>query len=54
MVRLQGTYVNPGNDSTPAGLSVDDEFIPTATLTYFLNKNVGVELFAALPRWMPN
>jgi len=45
MVRVQGTYVSPGDDSSPAGLSVDDEFIPTATLTYFLNKNLAVELF---------
>jgi outer membrane protein len=42
LVRVQGTYVDPSNDGA---LTVDDEFIPTLTLTYFLNKNIAVELF---------
>ncbi|OYW54750.1 MAG: hypothetical protein B7Y80_11525 [Hyphomicrobium sp. 32-62-53] len=45
LVRVQGTYVNFNDESTPAGLELDDEFIPTLTLTYFLNKNLAVELF---------
>lgn len=45
MVRVQGTYLHPGDESSPDGLSVDDEFVPTATLTYFMNKNLAIELF---------
>ena len=50
MVRLQGTYLQPGDDSSPAGLSVDDEILPTATLTYFMTKNIGVELFCCFAK----
>ncbi len=50
MVRLQGTYLHPGDDSTPAGLSVDDEILPTATLTYFFNKNIAAELFCCFAK----
>ena len=52
LVRVQGTYVNFNDESTvlpdsPAGgnVELDDEFIPTLTLTYFLNKNLALELF---------
>lgn len=58
MVRLQGTGVLPDTDVTrmdseAAGSLLDlgfdaevsDQFIPTLTLTYFLNKNLAVELF---------
>jgi len=50
LVRVQGTYLNFNDDSTnlgvvDGGLELDDEFIPTLTLTYFLNKNLAVELF---------
>ena len=50
MVRVQGTYLHPGDESTPDGLSVDDEFLPTATLTYFFNKNLAVELFCCFAK----
>jgi outer membrane protein len=45
LVRVQGTYLNFNDESTPSGLELDDQFIPTLTLTYFLNKNLAVELF---------
>lgn len=45
LVRVQGTFVNFDDKSTLAGLELDDAFIPTLTLTYFLNKNLAVELF---------
>jgi outer membrane protein len=35
-----GTSLKPANDA-----EVSDEFLPTATLTYFFNKNFAVELF---------
>lgn len=50
MVRLQGTYLHPGDDSTPAGLSVEDEVLPTATLTYFFTKNIAAELFCCFAK----
>lgn len=55
MVRVQGTYVNFNDDSSDlAGiggdLELDDEFIPTATLTYFFNKNVALELFCCFAK----
>ncbi|MBS0242188.1 MAG: OmpW family protein [Proteobacteria bacterium] len=66
MVRLQGTYVDtqdhlksltsvsgaPVSDLKGAGFdaSVTNEWIPTATLTYFLNKNIGVELFCCFSK----
>jgi outer membrane protein len=45
LVRVQGTYINFNDESSPDGLELDDEFIPTLTLTYFLNKNIALELF---------
>lgn len=58
MVRLQATGVfttddvrslttSTGTDLKAAGFDaeVSDQFLPTATLTYFLNKNLAVELF---------
>lgn len=45
LVRVQGTYLNFNDDSTLDGVELDDEFIPTLTLTYFLNKNLALELF---------
>jgi len=58
MVRVQGTYVDFNDDSSPKGnpgqlpgsLALDNEFIPTATLTYFLTKNIGVELFCCFAK----
>lgn len=55
MVRVQGTYVNFNDDSSavgtlPGALDLDNEFIPTATLTYFVNKNIGVELFCCFAK----
>lgn len=57
MVRLQGTYLltddeNKGLNSSILGdlsgvadTSTTNSWLPTATLTYFINKNVAVELF---------
>jgi outer membrane protein len=50
LVRVQGTYVNFNDESSPDGLSLDNEFIPTLTLTYFLNKNLAVELFCCFAK----
>lgn len=55
MVRVQGTYVDFNDDSTatgtvPGSLALDNEFIPTATLTYFLSNNLAVELFCCFAK----
>ena len=63
MVRLQGTYLvtqdklksvdaNGADIKTPLGLDaeVSDVFLPTATLTYFLNKNLAVELLCCFSK----
>jgi outer membrane protein len=62
MVRLQATQVMPddqvnsltagGADLKAAGFDADvsDRFLPTATLTYFLTKNIGLELFCCFSK----
>lgn len=59
LVRLQGTYVDFKDDSSavgtlPGALDLDNEVIPTATLTYFLTKNIGVELFCCFAKLQAN
>ena len=59
MVRLQGTYLNT-DDSTksvtingvPAAVrgETPDLYLPTATLTYFFNKNFAAELFCCFAK----
>ena len=59
MVRVQGTVVDPDSSakvssggSVVAGYDaeVDTEVLPTLTLSYFLNKNVAVELFCCFAK----
>lgn len=59
MVRVQGTVVDPdssanvfaGGAQIPgADAEVDTEVLPTATLTYFLNKNLALELFCCFAK----
>ncbi|MBL8565906.1 MAG: OmpW family protein [Hyphomicrobiaceae bacterium] len=62
MVRIQGTYLNTDDDmksaiSTGAGNltgAVDtyttNSVLPTATLTYFFNKNIAAELFCCFAK----
>ncbi len=50
MVRVQGTVVDPDSSANVAGMpdadaDVSTEVLPTATLTYFFNNNLAVELF---------
>ena len=54
MVRILGSGVLPDADAgvsvggvavSTADADVSDEFIPAATLTYFVTKNIGIELF---------
>jgi outer membrane protein len=59
MVRVLGTVVHPDTDATVssggavlagADADVSTEVIPALTLTYFLTKNVAVELFCCFAR----
>lgn len=54
LVRVQGTVLDPDSSAnvfaggaavSGADAEVDTEVLPTLTLTYFLNKNLAVELF---------
>ncbi|MEZ5773150.1 MAG: OmpW family outer membrane protein [Hyphomicrobiaceae bacterium] len=59
MVRLQGTVVAPDSSAdvtvngaplAGADAEVSSEFVPTATLTYFLNQNLAVELLCCFAK----
>jgi outer membrane protein len=59
MVRVLGTVVHPDTDATVstggavlagADADVSTEVVPALTLTYFLTKNVAVELFCCFAR----
>lgn len=58
LVRVQGTVVDPdssadvfaGGPLVGADAEVDTEVLPTLTLTYFLNKNLALELFCCFAK----
>lgn len=59
MVRVQGTVVDPDSSATVKSggvvqstwnAEVSTEVIPTLTLSYFLNKNIAVELFCCFAK----
>jgi len=59
MIRVLGTVVNPDTDATVkagglvipgANANVSTEVIPALTLSYFLNKNLALELFCCFAR----
>ena len=52
MVRVGASAVLPDSKVTAAGLTgeVDNQFIPSATLTYFLSKNLAVELYCCFTK----
>lgn len=50
MVRVQGTYVDFNDDATGLPIELDNEVIPTATLTYFFTNNLAVELFCCFAK----
>ncbi len=59
MVRVQGTVVDPDSSATvKAGgavqpgwdADVSTEVLPTLTLSYFLNKNIAIELFCCFAK----
>jgi outer membrane protein len=59
LVRIQGTVVDPDSSADVfaggalvggADAEVDTEVLPTLTLTYFLNKNLALELFCCFAK----
>lgn len=55
LVRVQGTVLDSDTSANVAGLpgadaEVDTEVLPTLTLTYFLNKNLALELFCCFAK----
>jgi hypothetical protein len=59
LVRVQGTVLDPDSSANVfaggaavagADAEVDTEVLPTLTLTYFLNKNLAVELFCCFAK----
>ena len=47
---VHGLYIDPDEDSDVAGLSVEPAITPGITLEYFVTKNIGVELVAAVAK----
>ena len=51
MVRVRAVNLNSANtDSTGLGLNINDKTIPEVDISYFLNKNVAVELILTVPQ----
>jgi len=50
LVRARAVNLNMANDSTIAGLTVNDKTIGEVDVSYFLNKNVAAELILTLPQ----
>jgi outer membrane protein len=51
MVRARGVGLDMANkDSTALGLSVNNKTIPEVDISYFINKNVAVELILTVPQ----
>ena len=51
MVRARAVHLDSANgDSTGLGLSVNNKWMPELDISYFVNKNVAVELVLTLPQ----
>lgn len=51
MVRVRAVNINSANnDSTGNGLSINNKTIPEVDVSYFINKNVAVELILTVPQ----
>ena len=51
MVRVRAVHLDSANkDSTGLGLSVNNKTIPELDISYFINKNVAVELILTVPQ----
>jgi len=51
MVRVRAVNLTSANtDSTPLGLSINNKTIPEVDISYFITKNVAVELILTVPQ----
>ena len=51
MVRARAVHLDSSNsDSTGLGLAINDKWMPEVDITYFFNKNVGMELILTVPQ----
>ena len=51
MVRARAVSLNSANgDTTGLGLSIDNKWIPEVDISYFLSKNLAVELILTIPQ----
>jgi len=51
MVRARAVSLNSANgDTTGLGLSIDNKWIPEVDISYFLSKNLAVELILTVPQ----
>lgn len=51
MVRLRATHIDSANtDNTGLGLTVSNKTIPEVDISYFVNKNLAVELVLTVPQ----
>ena len=50
MVRARAVHLNSANgDSTGLGLGINNKWMPEVDISYFINKNVAVELILTVP-----
>ena len=51
MVRVRAVHLDSANgDSTGLGLSINNKWMPEVDISYFINKNVAVELILTVPQ----
>ena len=51
MVRARAVHLNSSNgDSTGLGLGINNKWMPEVDISYFINKNVAVELILTVPQ----
>ena len=50
LVRARAVHLNMANDSTIAGLTVNDKTIGEVDVSYFFSKNIAAELILTLPQ----
>ena len=51
MVRARAVYLNSANgDNTGLGLAINNKWMPELDISYFINKNVALELVLTVPQ----
>ena len=51
MVRVRAVHLDSANgDTTPLGLSINNKWLPELDISYFVSKNIAVELILTVPQ----